>query len=115
MPKITGGVFLKISEGGAKVERIEALPDGQPQYDQMKAALDGGWREMFLRVPSPSRSGIDLLLSCDEEGYLKNLPPNVQVGGHTIVGPLLITANQADYEFGLDEKEVEFVMARVRA
>lgn len=51
------------------VESAPYLQDLSPTLDSMQAAIEGGWLECI-------QLDKDTELYCDEEGKLKNLPPN---------------------------------------
>lgn len=77
--------YIRIAADGSYTTHEEDQGGDSARYHQLKAMLDGGWLEV-IRFSAAGCS--DLKLVIDEEGRLKDLPPNLRIRG--IVGPAII-------------------------
>lgn len=103
----TSGKFLVITERGAVVKEVPA----DDSLEAMQKAV-GGYIELFLRMESGHRPGVQIDFYCNEEGRLNGLPLNVIVNAgrgylFDIMGPLLIAACNPDGEsIGMSKEEL---------
>lgn len=79
--------------------------------EALQGLLDGGYLEA-VHPPNFMPLGAGIHAYVDEEGKLKNLPPNFALSGDVIVGPVIFSKSDAEgEEVGLDESEAAEVCA----
>jgi len=73
--------------------------------EALQGAIGGGYVEVFHNSASSA------FVYCDEEGDLKKLPPNKQIGAHEVVGTALFARHESNDTVSLTPEQV----ARVKA
>ena len=97
--------YVLIQDGAPRVL------EGDGSLDMLQSAV-GGYIEAPLSYPSATRPNVALMIFCNEEGLLENLPGNVysEQLQQVIVGPVVIIGNENGETVGLTDAEIEQVL-----
>lgn len=88
-------IKVMVHEPG-KPGELREIPD---TLESLQAVV-GGYVEAFHDPASPA------FLYCDEDGTLKNLPPNRQFGAHDVMGNALFHSHKGNDTVGLSDEPV---------